>query len=93
MLEECKQSLLDKSINPASSIDYEVNGEIRTLTLEWIISAYLQTEKKELFVGLFTKALQGSNADIELFFQQMGQLILMASLSKQAEAVCKADVS
>ena len=93
MLKECKQSLLDKNINPASSIEYEINGEVHTLTLEWIISAYLQTEKNELFVGLFTKALQGSDADIELFFQQMGQLILMTSLSKQAEAVCKADVS
>jgi len=93
MLEECKQLLLDKKINPVSSIEYEINGKIHTLTLEWIITAYLKTEKKELFVGLFEKALQGSDADIELFFQQMGQLILMTSLSKQAEAVCTADVS
>ena len=91
MIEECKQSLLDKGINPASSIEYEINGEIHTLTLEWIISAYLKTEKKELFVGLFTKTLQGSETDIELFFQQMGQLILMTSLSSQAEEVCKTD--
>jgi hypothetical protein len=93
MLEECKQSLLDNNINPASSVEYEINGEIHTLTLEWIISAYLQTEKKELFVELFEKTLRSNSADIELFFQQMGQLILMTSLSKQAEAVCEADVS
>jgi len=83
MLKECKQALLDKNINPVSSIEYDINGEIHTLTLEWIISAYLQTEKKELFVGLFEKSLEGSNADMELFFQQMGQLILMTSLSTQ----------
>jgi hypothetical protein len=93
MIEECKQSLLDKGINPVSSIEYEINGKVHTLTLEWIISSYLKTEKKELFIGLFKKVLQGSDADIELFFQQMGQLILMTSLSKQAEAVCEADVS
>ncbi len=91
MIEECKQSLLDRGINPVSCIDYDINGEVHTLTLEWIISAYLQTEKKELFAGLFKKALEGKDADIELFFQQMGQLILMTSLSSQAEAVCKTD--
>ncbi len=91
MLEACNQFLLDKNINPASTVEYEINGEIHTLTLEWIISAYLKTEKNELFVGLFEKALQGSDADIELFFQQMGQLILMTSLSSQAEAVYGTD--
>lgn len=92
MINQCKQSLLDNNINPASSIEYEINGTVHTLTLEWIISAYLQTEKSDLFIGLFEKALEGSEADIELFFQQMGQLILMTSLSSQAEAVCRTDI-
>lgn len=83
MLTQCKQSLLDKNINPMSSIEYDINGEIHTLSLEWIISAYLQTEKKEFFIELFEKVLQGSNKDIEVFFQQMGQLILMSSLSQK----------
>ncbi len=93
MLAKCKQALLDKNINPASSIDYDINGRIYSISLEWIISAYLETEKKELFVGLFNKVLTKSDQDIELFFQQMGQLILMSSLSEQREAVCEADVS
>ena len=84
MLKKCKQILLDKNINPASNIEYDINGEIHTLSLEWIISAYLQTEKKELFVELFEKVLEGSDQDIEVFFQQMGQLILMSSLSENA---------
>jgi len=82
MLAKCKQSLLDKNINPVSSIEYDINGKVHTLSLEWIISAYLKTEKKELFIELFQKVLKGSDKDIEVFFQQMGQLILMSSLSQ-----------
>jgi hypothetical protein len=81
MLKKCKELLLDKNINPASSIEYDINGELHTLTLEWIISAYLETQKRDLFIELFEKVMQDSNADIEIFFQQMGQLILMSSLS------------
>jgi len=88
MLKKCKELLLDKNINPASSIEYEINDEIHTLTLEWIISAYLKTEKKELFIQLFEKVIEGSDADIETFFQQMGQLVLMSSLSdKELEEI------
>lgn len=82
MLEQCKQSLLDKNINPISSIEYDINGKTHVLSLEWIISAYLQTEKSAFFVELFETALKGSDKEIELFFQQMGQLILMSSLSE-----------
>jgi len=82
MMQKCKQLLLDKNINPVSSIDYDINGEIHTLTLEWIIQAYLKTEKKDFFIELFEKVMQGSQDDIETFFQQMGQLILMSSLSQ-----------
>lgn len=81
MLKKCKELLLDKNINPASTIEYDINGQIHTLTLEWILSAYLETHKRDFFIELFEKVMQGSDADIETFFQQMGQLILMSSLS------------
>jgi len=81
MLKKCKELLLNKNINPVSSIEYDINGETHTLTLEWIITAYLKTERKEFFMELFEKVMQGNDADIETFFQQMGQLILMSSLS------------
>ena len=81
-LQMCKISLLKRNINPASSIEYDINGEIHTLTLEWIIEAFLKTEKKEFFIELFDKVLQGSDDDIAQFFQQMGQLILLSSLSQ-----------
>ena len=82
MMQKCKDLLLDNNINPISSIDYDINGEIHTLSLEWIIEAYLKTEKKELFVNMLEKVVQGSGDDVETFFQQMGQLILMSSLSQ-----------
>jgi len=84
LLQECKDSLLEHDINPRSSIEYDINGQIHTLSLEWIIEAFLQTEKKSFFIELFEKVLNGSNAEIEQFFQQMGQLILMSSLSQEA---------
>ena len=88
MLKKCKELLLDKNINPASSIEYEINNQTHTLTLEWIVSAYLKTEKKELFIGMFEKVIKGNNTDIETFFQQMGQLVLMSSLSdKELEEI------
>lgn len=83
MLKMCKESLLDRGINPASSIEYEINGELHTLTLEWIVSAFIKTEKRELFMDLFNKVLKQSDADIETFFEQMGQLVLMSSLSEK----------
>lgn len=86
LLEECKQSLLDHNINPISTIEYEINGGIHTLTLEWIIEAFLKTEKKALFIELFERVLQKSDDEIEQFFQQMGQLILMSSLSDKADS-------
>jgi hypothetical protein len=79
----CKESLLERGINPASSIEYDINGTLHTLSLEEIINAFLQTEKKDFFMELFNKTLKGSNADLETFFEQMGQLILMSSLSTQ----------
>lgn len=82
-MQECQKALLDRGINPASSIEYEINSKTYTLTLEWIIKAYLQTEKKDLFIELFKKTLEGKDSDIEKFFQQMGQLVLMSSLSEK----------
>lgn len=81
ILSVCKQALLNRNINPSSSIDYNINAKVHTLSLEEIISAYLQTEKKEFFVELFEAVLKKSDKDLEQFFEQMGQLLLMSSLS------------
>jgi hypothetical protein len=81
LLQTCKQSLLNRNVNPASSIDYNINAKVHTLSLEEIISAYLQAEKKEFFVELFEAVLKKSDKDLEQFFEQMGKLLLMSSLS------------
>jgi hypothetical protein len=81
LLQTCKQSLLNRNINPASSINYNINTKVHTLSLEEIISAYLQAEKKEFFVELFEAVLKKSDKDLEQFFEQMGKLLLMSSLS------------
>ncbi len=83
-MQNCKALLLERGVNPLSSIEYDINGEVHTITLEWIIESYLSTEKSELFVELFEKALKTDNASLEQFFEKMGQLILMSSLSKES---------
>lgn len=83
MIKKCKESLLKRKINPRSTIEYEINSEIHTLSLEWIIEAFLQTHKRDLFIEMLENVLKGKDLEIEQFFQQMGQLILMSSLSKE----------
>ena len=82
ILQDYKDKLLDKGINPASTVEYEINEEIHTLTFQWIIEAFLKTEKKEFFLELFETVLKQKDDNISQFFQQMGQLILMSSLSE-----------
>ena len=42
-------------------------------------------------MDLFEKVMQGSDADIEQFFQQMGQLVLMSSLSENEFLISAGD--
>lgn len=78
-----KEKLLDRGINPASEITYDINSKQYAVTLEWICNNYAKSEKATLFNELFEKALKQSNADIQTFFEQMGQLLLMSSLSNK----------
>ena len=83
-IKTCKDLLLQHKINPASVIEYEVNGELHSLTLEWIIKAYMQgsQESKEIFYHALKSVLPKGKVAVEPYFQQMGQLILMTSLSE-----------
>ena len=80
---ECRNIVRDAGINPASSIDFEVNGEVMTLTLEYIIDAYMQasTESQLVFYSALKKSLVSKEMGIEKFFEGMGQLLLMTQLS------------
>jgi hypothetical protein len=86
-----KQAALDilesKQINPASKIDFDVNGQTHSLSLEYIIDTYMQASEESQLVFLTTlkKADQADEMGIEKFFEGMGQLLLMSHLSDKFE--------
>ena len=83
--QECKKVLLEKNINPASSIEFDVNGKIHTLSFEYIIETYMQAseESKLVFLTALQKSMQTDALGVEKFFEGMGQLLLMTHLSKK----------
>jgi hypothetical protein len=84
---ECLDILKQKGINSISTIDFDVNGELHSLSFEWIIDAYTQasSEAKLVFLTALKKAAETENVGIEKFFEGMGKLILMTHLSKNIE--------
>jgi hypothetical protein len=84
--DSCKQLLLDHHINPASTIEYEINGEMHTFDLMWVITTFFEggDQTKQMFVsGLEAVVKSGDKRNVERFFEEMGQLVLMASLSEK----------
>lgn len=80
----CKEILLAKNINPVSTIEYDVNGQIHTVTLEWIIESYAQgnDKTKALFLSSLQTVVDTHNGNIKKYFEDMGQLIILTSMSK-----------
>ena len=83
---KCKDILRQEGINGASKIDFDVNGELYDLSLNYIIEAYMQASDDSKIVfyeamkkSLYTKDEQG----IANFFEQMGKLLLMSHLSNK----------
>ena len=85
--EECKDIIKKEGINLKSSIDYDVNGEVHSLSIEWIIEAYMQAseESQLVFLSALKTALSAEEMGIDKFFEQMGQLLLMTHLSDKLE--------
>jgi len=83
LTQECKDILQDAGINRQSSIEFDVNGEVMSLTLEYIIDTYMQAshESQLVFVTALKKALESKEMGVEKFFEGMGQLLLMTHLS------------
>jgi len=82
----CKAILKEQNVNPASSIDFKVNDEVVTLTLEYIIDTYMQASKESqlVFYAALQKSLNTqSNIGVEQFFEGMGKLLLMSHLSEK----------
>lgn len=86
--QECMKILKQEGINPASTVDYEINGEETSLTLEYIIDTYmLASEESQLvFLTAMKKSLEANTIGIEKFFEGMGQLLLMSHLSEKFES-------
>lgn len=83
--QQCRKLLGDAGIDTASAIDFSVNGEIKTLTYETLISLYMQASEASqlLFLRALEKSIESGNKGIEKFFEGMGQLLLLSHLSKK----------
>ena len=85
--QECKDLLEDAHINLKSNIDFNVNGEVHSLSLEYIIDTFMQAseDSQEVFLNALKTAISVNEAGIEKFFEGMGQLLLMTHLSDKLE--------
>ncbi|MFT5836206.1 MAG: hypothetical protein ACI9RG_001100 [Sulfurimonas sp.] len=83
--EQCKKLLLEESIDTNSSIDFDVNGEVHTMTFEYIIDTFMQAseESQLVFYAALLKALDAKEMGVDKFFEGMGQLLLMTHLSSK----------
>ncbi|MEA3228701.1 MAG: hypothetical protein U9P38_06500 [Campylobacterota bacterium] len=83
--QECKQILLEENIDIYSNIDFDVNGELHTLSFEYIINSFMQAseESKLVFLTALKKSIDVKDMGVEKFFEGMGQLLLMTHLSEK----------
>ena len=84
---ECKDIIKQEGVNLNSLIEYDVNGEIHSLSIEWIIESYMKAsdEAQLVFLAALKKAVTAKEMGIDKFFEGMGQLILMTHLSDKLE--------
>jgi len=85
--EQCKDIIKREGINLSSAIDYDINGEIESLSIEWIIDTYMQAseETHQVFLDALKLSLEAKGMGIDKFFEDMGQLILMTHLSDKID--------
>ncbi|MCK4738093.1 MAG: hypothetical protein KAT10_05965 [Sulfurimonas sp.] len=84
---KCKELLKAQGINISSEIDFDVNGEIHSLSLEYIIDTFMKAsdESQLVFLTAMQKATEAKEMGINKFFEGMGQLLLMTHLSDKIE--------
>ncbi|DAB28345.1 MAG: hypothetical protein A2513_05630 [Sulfurimonas sp. RIFOXYD12_FULL_33_39] len=85
--QKCKELLHVHEIDIFSEIDFNVNGDIHTLSYKYIIDTYMKAseESKLVFLTALKKASESKNIGINKFFEGMGQLLLMTHLSNKIE--------
>lgn len=86
--QECHELLEAQNIDTNSEIDFDVNGEVHTLSYEYIMSTFMQAseESKLVFLRALQKAVEAENMGVEKFFEGMGQLLLMTHLSEKFDS-------
>ena len=84
---ECRKLLKQEDININSNINFDVNGKIYTLSLEYIIDTFMKAseDSQQIFLIALEKALKTKDLGINKFFEDMGQLLLMTHLSDKIE--------
>ena len=85
--EQCKEIIKREGINLSSNIEYEINGEVHTLTMEWIIDSFMQAspDSHQVFLDALKLSLEAKGMGVDKFFEDMGQLLLMTHLSDKLE--------
>lgn len=85
--ERCIEFLKNNNINLDSEIDFDVNGEVRTLSFRYITDTFMMAsdESQLVFLSALEKSVDSKEMGIERFFEGMGQLLLMTHLSKNIE--------
>lgn len=84
---KCKELLHKHNINVLSEIDFDINGDIKTLSFEYIIDTYMKasSESQLVFLAALEKSIKAENNGVRKFFEGMGQLLLLTHLSKNIE--------
>ncbi|EQB39159.1 hypothetical protein M947_08365 [Sulfurimonas hongkongensis] len=85
--QKCKQILIDEGIDETSTIDFEVNEKIHTLSFTYIIETFMSAseESRLVFYSALKKSVDAKDMGVDRFFEGMGQLLLMTHLSKKIE--------
>ncbi len=87
MIDKVKEMLLKHNINPASTIEYDVNGDLHVMSLQEIAQQFMSASSKsqDIFILALEKALKEGKSGVQTYFEKIGELLLMSSLSKKFE--------
>ncbi|MDD2448159.1 MAG: hypothetical protein PHG10_00695 [Sulfurimonas sp.] len=85
--QKCKQILIDEGIAENSTIDFEVNKKIHTLSFAYIIETFMSAseESRLVFYDALKRSVDAKDMGVDRFFEGMGQLLLMTHLSTKIE--------
>lgn len=85
VLDQAIKLLEENGIDINTSIDFDVNGKVHTLSYKYILRTYMLASKESqlVFYTAMQKALKSKDMGVAKFFEGMGQLLLMSHLSEK----------